>query len=320
MFQFNGLFPQTAINRRNIHTLFFLRCPNGRHFLEPLQTGFLFGGTCLRPTTHPFQFVPQEILTFFLLGKKTFFPFRFHFQIFCKVCLIGINLPFFQFQHTVCYPIQEITVMGYHQKGFGVFFQMFFQPFHSIVVNMVGRFVQNQQIHRRNQCRCQCHSFPLTAGKSFYGLGKIRNTQTSQDVFGFAFQRPRFCLVHFFGKLCRLFCQFFIGRVCFQGFHGAFVFPHQCHHRIIPIKNLFQHSSPWTEHRGLGQIPHTHTVHGNDFPTVRLIHACNDFQQGRLPCAVDTYYTNFIPFVDAEGNIVKNHSCTITFTDILRCQ
>ena len=152
MFQFNGLFPQSAVDGRNIHTLLFFRRPNGRHFLKPLETSFLFGRTRLCSATHPFQFVPQEILTLFLFRKKPFFPFRFHFQIFCKVRLIGINLPFFQLQHTVCYAIQEITVMGYHQKGFRVFFQMFFQPFHSVVVNVVGRFIQNQQIHRRNQC------------------------------------------------------------------------------------------------------------------------------------------------------------------------
>ena len=210
--------------------------------------------------------------------------------------------------------------MGYHQQGFGIFFQMFFQPVNGVVVDMVGRFIQNQKIHRRDQRRRQSHSFFLTAGKSFHLLFKIRDPQFSQDGLCFTFQRPCLCLIHFFCQVCSLFHQFFIFGRFRQSRHRFFIIPHQCQLGVFSTEYLLQHSCAIHKQRALGKISDTHAVHGDDGAAVCLIHPCDDFQQSGFACTIDTDHADLIPFMDTEGDIIEDDPCAVTFSDIFCCQ
>ena len=168
--------------------------------------------------------------------------------------------------------------MGYHQKGFRILFKMFFQPVYRIVIDMVGRFVQDQQVNRGNQCRRQCYTFFLTAGKRFHLLFKVRNTQFGENGLCFTFQRPCFRLIHFFCQICCFFHQFFILRCFRQSRHCFFIITHQCQLRIFPAEHLLQYCCTINKQRILRQVADSHAIHSNDGTAVRLVHPCDDFQ------------------------------------------
>ena len=276
--QRNRLFPQTAADRGKLHALLFLRRTNRGNLLKALQSCLLLGAPRLRAAAHPFQLRPQKILPLAFPCGNQLLALCLHFQKLGIVRLIGIQLALLQLQCTVCHTVKEIPVMRHHQQCLGIFLQVLFQPIDRIIINMVCRLVQNQQIHRCNQCRRQCHALFLSARKRFHRLPEIRNSKLGKNRFRLALQRPRLCLIHFFRKLRRpLHKPFLLRRFC-KCRHRFLIFPHQSKLRIFSAEHLLQHRCAIHKNGALGKIADTHPIHGNNRAAVRLIHPCNNLQ------------------------------------------
>ena len=60
--------------------------------------------------------------------------------------LVVVDAAQHQLYGTMCHRIQELPVVGYQHHGPVIIFQIGFQPFYGLYVQMVGRFVEQQQV------------------------------------------------------------------------------------------------------------------------------------------------------------------------------
>ena len=59
--------------------------------------------------------------------------------------MIGIHTAAVNFHHGIAYTLKKITVMRHHDQCMCIADQIGFQPFDHLIIQMVGRLIQNQQ-------------------------------------------------------------------------------------------------------------------------------------------------------------------------------
>ena len=189
---------------------------------------------------------------------------------------MAVQLAVCEFQNHIGDPVEKIAVMGHHKDCAAELFQIIFEPFHSGAVNMVRRFVQNQNIAGVGKNTGHGDSLPLAAGQKAHLLIKLCNTQLVQ--------------------------------------HGlAFIIPLGERFRCQIADGLFQHSSLRIEGRGLWKIADAHTASQNDSSGIRFFDACSDPKKCRLSCAVNPDQTDLIAFVHRKRKVGKQRRCCIRF-------
>ena len=98
----------------------------------------LLGHNALQPLDFP-----HGVVVFPLNGEGVFL---FLFQMPGVVALVQGQPLVLHFKSPVSHVVQKETVVGNHQIRAGEAFQKVFQPFHRLDVQMVGGFVQQQQV------------------------------------------------------------------------------------------------------------------------------------------------------------------------------
>ena len=71
----------------------------------------------------------------------------------------------FKVHDVLNYRIQEVAVVGDQQQGAGVVAQPVFQPEDGVQIQVVGRFVEQQQVGRAHQRLRQVQAHPPAAGE-----------------------------------------------------------------------------------------------------------------------------------------------------------
>ena len=74
--------------------------------------------------------------------------------------------------------------------------QIFLQPLRHRIIQVVGRFIQYQDICRCKQCIDQCNSLLLTAGHMLYFLVIVIEAKLVQHGSGICFNCPLIQLIH----------------------------------------------------------------------------------------------------------------------------
>ena len=69
----------------------------------------------------------------------------------------------FKLEDVGTYPVEKITVVGDHQQRHGRSPEKVFEPFHHFQIQVVGRFVQNEQFGFADKYVGQCYPFELTS-------------------------------------------------------------------------------------------------------------------------------------------------------------
>ena len=118
------------------------------------------------------------------------------FQVIGVTAAVGINLSVVQFEYHSAYTFQEIAVVRHHEQGGTAACEKTFQPFRHPHVEVVGRFVQYQQVGVRQQYIRQRHTLELSARELSDGLVKIRDVQFRQDLLGPQFKIPCLSTLH----------------------------------------------------------------------------------------------------------------------------
>jgi hypothetical protein len=80
------------------------------------------------------------------------------------VALVGDALAAIQFQDPSGHVVQEVTVVGDGDDGALVIREVVLQPGHALGVQVVGGFVQQQDVRRLQQQAAQGHTTALTTG------------------------------------------------------------------------------------------------------------------------------------------------------------
>jgi hypothetical protein len=69
--------------------------------------------------------------------------------------------------------VEEVAIVGDDQNGAGIVAQMAFQPMHALGVEMVGRFVEQQQLRPVEQQLAERDAAALAAGQ-IVDVGVVR--------------------------------------------------------------------------------------------------------------------------------------------------
>ena len=163
--------------------------------MKPCDPILRLGASCTNAAANPFQLLPIQRTIFSFLCFCVNFPLCFLFQIRTVISLIFENLSSVYFNNFSGNAVQKVPVVGYHNNGTPIFQQLFFQQSNRFVVNMVGRFVQQQNIAGLNQSSSNAGT-PLFAARQCTNIsGFVCNAQFSQNRLRF----KRLCLF----KICR---------------------------------------------------------------------------------------------------------------------
>ena len=115
-------------------------------FLELLDTRLGLGLTPLGPGPDPFQLVIDRLLAASGLAVFLLQALGLLLQIGGVIAFIGEIFAAIEFEDPTHDIVEEVTIVGDHQDRTGIFLQMVFQPGHAFGIEMVGRFVQQENI------------------------------------------------------------------------------------------------------------------------------------------------------------------------------
>ncbi len=211
--------------------------------------------------------------------------------------------------------------MGNHHHRAIVVTQGFFQPCHAFGVQMVGWFVQQQQVRFFQQQAAQRHTAALTTGEFFYRAIRWRAAQGIQRNFQLAVQFPAITRIDFFLQF-GLFSQQGVHFIVFHGFGKTGRNLVETIHRFFQVaktqSNVFAHSQFGVELGFLLQVANTHALGGPGFPTIFLINPCHNLEQGGLTRTINTQNTNFGTGHEGKGDPLEHFAPTgIGFCQIL---
>ena len=83
---------------------------------------------------------------------------------------IAVQFPVLKFPDGICRAVQEKAVMGYHNDSSRITAQIIFQPFNGLYIQMVGRFIQQQEIRFLQKQTDHCDFSLFASGKLFKPL------------------------------------------------------------------------------------------------------------------------------------------------------
>jgi len=97
------------------------------------------------------------------------------------VAAVARQLAVFDMDGDVGHGIEKFTVVAYHQHGAGVFLQPGFQPHQRVQIEVVGGFVEQQQIGRAHQRTRQLQTHAPAAGKAVDRLIQLAHLEAQAE-------------------------------------------------------------------------------------------------------------------------------------------
>ena len=158
--------------------------------LEALDVCLLLCRSGSRAALHPCEilFVKRRHLAFRRERVvKTLLP---QFQIAGISRVVTIRAALVDFENLSGHLVQKITVVRDHQKRAPVILQEILQPEDHVLVEVVGRLVEDQKVRRRQNSRHQSRPLLLPAGKLRGVQRRIGDTEALQHDSDFAFGVP----------------------------------------------------------------------------------------------------------------------------------
>lgn len=283
------------------------------NILKALNPGFLLGGPCAGAPPDPRQLTPVQILALLLHDALELLAGGFFLDELGVIACVLVQGAAVQLDGFVHDPVQEIAVVGDHQKSAPAVFQIFFEPGDGLIVQVVGGFVKDQEVAGGQEHRGHGHTLALAAGQGADGFVKVPDAQLGQDGFNLGFQVPQAARVNGIGQGQQVFLELFILRAARQEIQCALIIPQGVHLRGIGPKNLGQDGDVWVELGGLGQILDAFAAVDADFSRIGSILPGHNAQQGGFSSAVNTDDADFVAVLDAEVNFFKKGFDTVGF-------
>ncbi|MNZ39227.1 hypothetical protein D3C78_567160 [compost metagenome] len=277
------------------------------HFFKALQTGLGFGLAGLGAFAHPLQFLFHGLLVGALLLGFLRQTVRLGLQPARVVAFVRDAGAAVQFQDPAGNVVEEVTVVGNRYHGAREVVQEALQPGHRVGVQVVGRFVQQQHVGRRQQQAAQRHAALLATGevldlrfpgRQAQGVGG--DFQLTLEVVAVAGLEDGFELGLFGGELVEVGIRLGVGSVdLVQARLG--VLDHA--DRFL---DHFTHGLGWVQLRFLWQVTHVDVGHRTGFAVEFLVDARHDPQQGRFTGAVQAEHADLGAREERQGNVLEN--------------
>ena len=98
------------------------------------------------------------------------------------------------FHHHIADTVEEVAVVGDHKQGAAGAFEIGFEIFNCINIEVVGRLVHYEEVRLGGEHLRECDSFDTSAGKFLHRLSEISQSEVRQQPFHpqFIFQQTFF--------------------------------------------------------------------------------------------------------------------------------
>ena len=238
--------------------------------LKALDVGLLLGRAGPCAAHHPGQILLVELRHLALRRQRKVHPCLLGLQVLLIIARIAVYIGPVDLPDGGRHFVQEVSVVGDHHQRAAIALQLVLQPLDHLVVQVVGRLVQDQKIARRQERCCQGCSLALPAGQGLRHHGRILDAQLFQHSGGFALDVPEFL-------------------VLFNVLH-----------------DVLQDGPFWVKNRILRQVRDLEPASPDDLPLVRLQCAGYDRQQRGFAGAVDADHADPVIFVDALRHVLQD--------------
>ena len=261
--------------------LLLLRPGDGTHRLKALDARLLLGAACLRPAANPLQLPAQDGAALARLRAFHIEPRGLLLEIIGEVAVVHVEAAAVQLRDARANAVKEVAVVRDHHQRAAVVRETILQPGDGRRVDVVGRLVQQQQIHRTDQRRRQRDALFLSAGERAHVRVEVRDAQLHQ-------QRPRLILVRRAHVL-----------------RGAGKHLHDRRARLAVIRHLWQ-------------IGDAQPASLHDGAAVRLLQAVQQLEQRRFARAVDAHHADVVVLADVERGVGDQLFERVALLDVLR--
>ena len=201
--------------------------------VKRINTVFGFGSAGTGHAAHPIQFRPEQVAGLVGLRFEVLDAFFAFFQEVGVVAGVAMQRAFGQFQNLVADSVQEVAVVGDHQQGATGTRQVVFQEFDAFQVQVVGRFIHDQEFGLADEHGGNRNAFAFPAAEGVGRLFEVPDLQCGQNLPNLVFVVPGVSPVH--GRH-----RFFeAGRIL--GGQGLFVFPDDGGFFVAAFKNDVVH-------------------------------------------------------------------------------
>ena len=223
------------------------------HRLNALLPRLLFGAAGLGALAQPGQFPPQGAAE---LGSRGHFGVLFLGavgQVGGVVALVAAGFAAFHRHDSPCHPIQQIAIVGDQHQGTRITIEPALQPFHTVGIEMVGGFIEQQHFGLGHQGRRQGHPAPVAAGEFAHRSVHIADAEALEHLMAFALQIPGLAGIHAMHQGAEAGQQPLVLRGCGQLMAEHTVLAQQGHALAAAGEHLLQHRLLWIEIRLLIQ-------------------------------------------------------------------
>ena len=277
------------------------------HFLEALQTRLGLGLTRLGALPYPFQFSLHGLgvrgLGLGFLSQAV----GLGFQPAGVVALVGDAMAAVEFENPAGDVVEEVTVVGNRHHGAGEIVQEALQPGHRIGIQVVGRFVQQQHVGRRQQQAAQRHAALLATGQVFdlgipwrQAQGVGGDFQLALEVVPVGSLQDGFELGLLGGQRIEVGVRLGIGGVHFvEARLGLLDLAYRLFDDVT-------HGLARVELRLLRQVADLDAGHRPGFAVDLGVDAGHDAQQGRFTGTVETQHADLGAREEGQGDVLEN--------------
>ena len=257
------------------------------------------------PLTHPGQFLLQKHLALVLNGGVGFLALGFGQQIIGVIAGVREEAPVGQLHHARRHAVQEVAIVRRDDVGAVEAVEKLGDPLDGFRVEMVRRFVENQEIRQRHQRAAHRHATLLAAGKRLNAPVASRAIQVRDGHGDALVQRPAFQR----------------GDAMFQllvalGFRRQRLkLRDQIQHRLGAIADVFVHRLGGVQHEVLRQVAHDEFAPPRDVAGVRRLQLGQDAQERRLAAAVAPDQADAVAFDQAKRGGVEHGAVAVADGD-----
>ena len=250
--------------------------------LKALDVGLLLGRAGPCAAHHPGQILLVELRHLALRRQREVHSCLLGLQVLLIIARIAVYIGPVDLPDGGRHFVQKVAVVGDHHQRAAIALQLVLQPLDHLVVQMVGRLVQDQQIAWRQQCCCQGCSLALPAGQGLRHHGRILDAQLFQHRCRFALDIPEFLILFYIAD------------------------------------HILQDAPLGVKNRILRKIRDLEPVSPYDLPLVRFQCAGHDREQRRFAGAVDADHADAVIFVNSLRHVLQDRCVAEGYSDPLQ--
>ncbi|MND68196.1 hypothetical protein D3C80_596400 [compost metagenome] len=266
-----------------------------------LDTGLRLGLTSLRAGCDPFLFARQRLLATSLFASFLLHALGLGGQVGGIVAFVRNATAAVEFENPAGDIVEEVAVVGDHHHGARIIAQVLFKPCDRFGVEMVGRFVEQQQVRLRQQKAAERDTAAFTTRQVVDGGVLRRAAQRFHRHLDLLFEVPEVLAVDDvleLGTLVRRLVRIVHHQFVVAVQHGLLV-GHAFH-------DVFERGLVRIELRLLLQVTDGRTFGEPGFTGIFLVLTGNDAQNRRLTGTVRAENTDLGVGIEGQVDVLKD--------------